>query len=560
MAFVGGFLGGGVEMVPAGQGQLILQWQTPDRENQTATFKINGTGGSFTKVSNSSGYAEQLVPVGTYEVSVEHEGEYSGDLPITVIVESTQSYLVYFGATMGEISTIRINFSNPEWLNDNFTIKDSNGLTRYSGTFTTYEVEFPISDGTYTLSTDHFPSIEFQITEPGAKVITLEDYTGRITFNETGIPSGTIYKVDGVVVSIPYTTGIGSHTVSFETPEYMSGKKYAEIPDIEVNVVAGDNVLSPKVTPLRQLLTSSGTCHLVGKFFVLMFGGGGAGGAGSMSGTSATRGGGGAGGYYDSQIITASQDVQATIGAGGKGATDANGTAGGATSLGTLMSVSGGGAANRGNGGSGGSGGGGGANYSGVGGISTGQGYRGGTGGSGEYGGGGGGGPGNGGNSTYERSGSAGNGGASVHGGGGNGGSIPANNYESRVGAGGVSTNGVNGANGTIGTRIGGTGGTGEIPSIAKQYGFSGGAGGTGNQYAGGGGGAYGKGGNANYGGGGGGGYEAGGSGAGSDSYHGKAGGIGAGGAAANNTSYTGTKGTGGDGGKGVIVIQWVSR
>lgn len=549
MAMIGGFLGGGVEMVPAGQGQLILQWQTPDRENQTATFKINGTGGSFTKVSNSSGYAEQLVPVGTYKVSVEHEGEYSGDLPITVIVESTQSYLVYFGATMGEISTIRINFSNPKWLNDNFTIKDSNGLIRYSGTFTTYEVEFPISDGSYTLSTDHFPSIEFQITEPGAKVITLEDYTGRITFNETGIPSGTIYKVDGVVVSIPYTTGTGSHTVSFETPEYMSGKKYAEIPDMEVNVVAGDNVLSPQVTPLRQILTSSGTCHLVGKFFVLMFGGGGAGGAGSAHAAYGSWGGGGAGGYYDSQIITASQDVQATIGEGGRGANDADGTAGGATSLGTLMSVSGGGAANGTIGGSGGSGGGGGASHE--------RSYTGNKGGSGEYGGGGGGGAGDGGSSTYSKTGSAGNGGASVHGGGGDGGSIPANNYNSRAGRGGISTNGVNGEDGTIGTRIGGTGGTGEIPSIAKQYGFSGGAGGAGSKTAGGGGGAYGKGGDGSNGGGGGGGYEAGGSGG---NYKGQSGGLGAGGAAANNTSYSGTKGTGGDGGNGVIVIQWVSR
>ncbi len=563
MAFVGGFLGGGIEMVPAGSGQLCLQWLTPDRENvDGVTFTITGISVSYTGTvqAKSDGRAEVIVPAGTYEVSVTHGGEYSNDLPQRIIVESTQSYLVFFGAAMEYLSTVRIIFSNAEWLNDGFTIKDSNGLIRYVGTFTAYEVEFPLSFGNYELSTDHIPLIDFQITAPGAKVITLDDYTGSVSISESTVPKGTVYKMDGEVISLPYVTGIGQHTISFDVPEYTDGKKYAEIPDIQIDVVAGDNIVTPNVTPLRQLITESGTIHLEGKFFVLMFGGGGAGASGSMSSTSGARGGGGAGGYYDSKIISASQDVQATIGEGGKGALNSNGSSGGATSLGTLMSVSGGGAANGYKGGSGGAGGGGGASYSGSGNTTTGQGYVGQPGGAGEYGGGGGGGPGNGGNSTYSKSGSAGNGGSSVYGMGGGGGSIPNNYYNSSAGTGGTSTNGEKGIDGVTFERKGGNGGTGSVPSISLQYGFSGGSGGAGNTYAGGGGGAYGKGGNANYGGGGGGGYENGGSGAGSDSYHGQNGGRGAGGAAANNTSYTGTKGTGGDGGDGIIVIQWVSR
>lgn len=103
MAYVGGFLGGGVEMVPAGQGQLCLQWLTPDRLNMDdAVFHIDGTGSnvnSFTVPAGSDGRAEKIVPVGDYEVSVDHKGYYANDGPQKVTVRTTESYLVIFGGT-----------------------------------------------------------------------------------------------------------------------------------------------------------------------------------------------------------------------------------------------------------------------------------------------------------------------------------------------------------------------------------------------------------------------------------------------------------------------------
>lgn len=101
MAFIGGFLGGGVRMVPAGHGQLCLQWSTPDRLNlRGASFVIEGIGGtsgSFSVDASDDGRAEIMIPVGDYTVSVHHTGYYSNDKPQRVTVRSTESYLVLFG-------------------------------------------------------------------------------------------------------------------------------------------------------------------------------------------------------------------------------------------------------------------------------------------------------------------------------------------------------------------------------------------------------------------------------------------------------------------------------
>ena len=101
MAFIGGFLGGGAGMVPAGQAQILLQWMTPDRENLDVTFTIKGEGatvGEWTEQSTADGRAEILVPVGDYVVSVDHKGVYMNDKPQRISVVSTQTYFMLFGA------------------------------------------------------------------------------------------------------------------------------------------------------------------------------------------------------------------------------------------------------------------------------------------------------------------------------------------------------------------------------------------------------------------------------------------------------------------------------
>lgn len=117
MAFVGGFLGGGVEMVPAGQGQLCLQWLTPDRLNMDdAVFHINGIGSninSFTVPAGSDGRAEKIVPTGEYEVSVDHRGYYANDGPQKVIVRSAESYLMLFVGVSQKMN-VHVQLNEPE--------------------------------------------------------------------------------------------------------------------------------------------------------------------------------------------------------------------------------------------------------------------------------------------------------------------------------------------------------------------------------------------------------------------------------------------------------------
>ena len=99
MAIVGGYIGGGVSMVPAGYMQIILQWNTEDRLNISgAVFTISGTNGTYTANGDDSGRSEVIVPVGDYTISVAHGGEYTNDGPQRVIGESAQTYLVLFDA------------------------------------------------------------------------------------------------------------------------------------------------------------------------------------------------------------------------------------------------------------------------------------------------------------------------------------------------------------------------------------------------------------------------------------------------------------------------------
>ena len=101
MAYIGGFLGGGVEMVPAGYSQILMQWMTPDRLNLDVKFTIEGVGatlGKWVKQSTSDGRAEIVVPVGDYTISVDHNGLYMNDRPQRISTASTQTYFVLFGA------------------------------------------------------------------------------------------------------------------------------------------------------------------------------------------------------------------------------------------------------------------------------------------------------------------------------------------------------------------------------------------------------------------------------------------------------------------------------
>lgn len=120
---IGGFIGGGVNMVPEGYMQIVLQWNTEDRLNISGVvFTISGTSGTYTANGDESGRSEIIVPVDSYTVSVTHSGEYSNDGPQKIIGESAQTYLVLFDAYSnpgaGSITfvfpTSKLNYSDVE--------------------------------------------------------------------------------------------------------------------------------------------------------------------------------------------------------------------------------------------------------------------------------------------------------------------------------------------------------------------------------------------------------------------------------------------------------------
>ena len=94
MAIMGAFMGGGVEMIPAGKHQIYLQWQTEDRQNLSGvSFAV----GSQTVQADAYGRAKVLVDSGSaVTISCTHSGSYSGDGPQTIDTPSAEQSFVYF--------------------------------------------------------------------------------------------------------------------------------------------------------------------------------------------------------------------------------------------------------------------------------------------------------------------------------------------------------------------------------------------------------------------------------------------------------------------------------
>ena len=102
MAIGGAFLGGGVEVVPAGSCKLELEILTEDRANLTATFTIRGTS-TYTVTAGADGRAVYTVPSGqTYTVSVNTTG-YDNIASQTVVAESGTVRYVRFEAFLGRV-------------------------------------------------------------------------------------------------------------------------------------------------------------------------------------------------------------------------------------------------------------------------------------------------------------------------------------------------------------------------------------------------------------------------------------------------------------------------
>ena len=103
MTIGGAFLGGGVELVPAGSCKLVMEIRTEDGANLATTFSVVGGGQTYTATAGADGRAELTVPSGvTYTVTTSATG-YDGLAAQTVIGDSATVQYVRFEAILPRV-------------------------------------------------------------------------------------------------------------------------------------------------------------------------------------------------------------------------------------------------------------------------------------------------------------------------------------------------------------------------------------------------------------------------------------------------------------------------
>lgn len=363
MAFVGGFLGGGVEMVPAGHAQICMKWTTEDRQNMSnVTMNLTSDSGEVTQIqSNEFGYAEAIVPVGKYTVSVVHNGDYFNDDPQGVVAESAQTYYLNFDAYLRSTGVV-FDYNFPE--NTAYRIYDSEGTQIKAGTWIN-PLYVGLAKGNYKIQ------IDFQSTtvEEGFTVVDIAqnvflDDVLCVLYVSGLIPGSILYFNDEKVADI---TGTSLEVVVPRSSTPI--KVFAEyVPTYSngVKAVTGKAVnITPDFPRLNVEYPFSSVLNLItediagfsvpvsGVYEIFAIGGGGS--TYSYSNADTYTGGAGSGHMALEEVeLDSTKTYEITIGQPGE-------YNGGATSFGTLISVSGGnGVSASENGGSGGAGGGGG--------------------------------------------------------------------------------------------------------------------------------------------------------------------------------------------------------
>lgn len=103
MTIGGAFLGGGVELVPAGSCKLVMEIRTEDGKNLATTFSVAGGGQTYTTTAGADGRAELIVPSGvTYTVTTSATG-YDGLTAQTVTGDSATIQYVRFEAVLPRV-------------------------------------------------------------------------------------------------------------------------------------------------------------------------------------------------------------------------------------------------------------------------------------------------------------------------------------------------------------------------------------------------------------------------------------------------------------------------
>lgn len=395
MPIVGAFIGGGNSTLPAGKGQVFLNWITDDEKNmEGAVFKFTGVN-SYQVTSDSNGQANIVVDAGTYTVSVEHGGQYYGDASKTITVKSRETSTLTWFATTATQATV-IMQSPSSYSSASYSI-EKGGQVFYNGTAWNSTMTFMLYEGDYTLKLTIFGvTVEYGF-EVGLEDLSIDLSSLFCNLTIRGIKGSSTFSIDGdEIISTSssqvslYVLKTSSSNISGVSNLSYSGASTARLGTYTSKSVnlSGDTA-SVSLTFVGTIVTITDSGNILppvaGNYEILVIGGGGGGGARCASygtwGIINAGGGGGSGRIVSGTYSLGNSNYSVTIGKGGSGQGSglSNGNvaeSGAASSFGTLISASGGdGGNNSGDGGDGGSGGG----ASGTG-----------NGGNGEYGGGGG--------------------------------------------------------------------------------------------------------------------------------------------------------------------------
>ena len=350
MAIVGGYIGGGVEMVPAGYGQLCLQWLTPDRKNMDGvTFSIESVNGKYSVSASSDGRGEAIVPVGTYTVSVSHTGIYDGDMPQQVVVESTQSYLVLFGVAKVNGALIIPDY----FLGATIEITESvDGTSIYSGPMT------PMTLNT-GLTTVHIKIIQNSITNEfdlpivGKTSIPSDKYVSVAWSDELNMFAESV-ECMGQTVPVEaldhfcVLKNLGTVEVVFHSGDYWQATSEITA-SASISIAESDVAISIGYTD-PGVYAGSGNFQLpyAGRMYYFTLIGGGGGGAGGQYYGGSPGNAGYAGRIVSGSITpTDSLSFSISIGKGGEGGQEGEegkspspGTSGKSTSVSGIISLS----------------------------------------------------------------------------------------------------------------------------------------------------------------------------------------------------------------------------
>ena len=188
MTIGGAFLGGGVELVPAGSCKLVLEIRTEDGANLATTFSVVGGGQTYTATAGADGRAELTVPSGvTYTVTTSATG-YDGLAAQTVIGDSATIQYVRFEATLprvkksGDTMTGDLVRKSTQYENNDFA------QTRH----VLGEYEFQDKNGVFSGYLRRVGSTATQYTQIGC-VAKINDATVSSSVEAHILPDGTMY-------------------------------------------------------------------------------------------------------------------------------------------------------------------------------------------------------------------------------------------------------------------------------------------------------------------------------------------------------------------------------